>query len=355
MCKWIWAVSFFYLVPQMSFVVYLNSVLSPCQVVCSCCLQPSPTQCRGFICSQSHKGSWVQPIWRHWLPSASLVGGSAGFGVGDKIQGCLTSQHTQRHPPRKPKPSVAEVIPSSLACNPVSFGLNEPGRKVELAKITPGGSTKKKGRQRWQHLSFWSQKKKKKKSTSSLQNKWLLTFLPELKVSQQQPRGWGRISVSHSHDQSQWIHCPPSSLPLMLLCMYIPPSHPPHCAQGHVSSTSPEGCAEPLHDELIHHPSPKEAFCSSAPQRCLWWCQGPFSNDLRFFGCLTPSALPTVCWAPKSRQGKEGAGLWVIPSSTPAQFSPAVTPGCCLADPHVPAALGPFLLAFPFMFLCGSE
>lgn len=71
------------------------------------------------------------------------------------------------------------------------------------------------------------------------------------------------------------------------------------------SSTSPEVCAEPLHDELIHHPSPKEAFCSSAPQRCLWWCQGPLSNVLRLGGSLTPSALPKMCWAPWA-QAREG-------------------------------------------------
>lgn len=71
------------------------------------------------------------------LRSALLVGGSAGVGVGDnKAQGSLASQHTERHLPGKPKPPAAEVSPSSLACSPLVFGLNEPGRKAELPKIT---------------------------------------------------------------------------------------------------------------------------------------------------------------------------------------------------------------------------
>lgn len=133
------------------------------------------------------------------LRSALLVGGSAGVGVGDnKAQGSLASQHTERHLPAKPKPPAAEVSPSSLACSPLGFGLNEPGRKAELPKITHSQEDQLR-REAEMATSFILKPQQKKKKAQVLHK--MASYLSTVKVSQQQPWGWGRISVSHTHDQ----------------------------------------------------------------------------------------------------------------------------------------------------------
>lgn len=105
-------------------------------------------------------------------------------------------------------------------------------------------------------------------------------------------------------------------------------------------STSPEVCAEPFHDELIHHPNPKEAFCSTASKMWLWWCQGLLSNVLSLCGSLNHQLYPRCAEHPEPHKKRrvQGCGCSLI------------TPGCCLAVPHPPAALGLFLLAFPSNF-----
>lgn len=82
------------------------------------------------------KAFFVQPRWCE--DRLGLAG------VWDKkAQGSLACWHTQRHLPGKSRSSAAEVNPSSLACKPLGFRLNEPGRKADLSKIThlQGGST----------------------------------------------------------------------------------------------------------------------------------------------------------------------------------------------------------------------
>lgn len=107
------------------------------------------------------KAFFIQPGW--WEDRLGLAG------VWDKAaQGSLVSQHMQTHLPGKPKSSAAEVNPSSLACKPLGFRLNEPGRKAEVSKIThsQGGLTKKRGRDG----NIFNSGVPAKRSTSSLQN-----------------------------------------------------------------------------------------------------------------------------------------------------------------------------------------
>lgn len=123
-------------------------------------LLAKPQRGSRLICLKT-KAFFIQPGW--WEDQLGLTG------VWDKAaQGSLVSQHMQRHLPGKPKSSAAEVNPSSLACKPLGFRLNEPGRKAEASQTThsQGGSTKKRGRDG----NIFNSGVPAKRSTSSLQN-----------------------------------------------------------------------------------------------------------------------------------------------------------------------------------------
>lgn len=159
MCKWSWAVSFFCLVPQMSFVLCLNSVLFPCQVVCSCCLQPPPTQSRGFSCSQSHRASWDQPIWRHCLSSFSLTGGriSRAWSWGQDTGMSDVSAHTEA-PTWKTQAFCCWSDSFQSCLLPCQLWAKWTRQKGWTSQNNTRRINQEE-RQRWQHLSFWSQKK----------------------------------------------------------------------------------------------------------------------------------------------------------------------------------------------------